>query len=380
MQLDPKEAGDRVLEGLRNICPPHIKGAHDSDLLFHGGKAYITCMANDHQVGEGPDWPYVYDALTVIDMATGRIEKTVTFAASEMQYENDMLPVGACFCPRMALKDARTLRCFFASEDIGKRQSQTWRTDYDLIRGEFDRKVYRVELETDRGVFPMQPIHMHRHAKAQGFVGTEPTHGLYIHGSHKMFDGRLHAVLILFPEGPLALASLNDGMTRYTVRGTFFRPVGAWLNEAAVNRMPDGSFLAISREEKQGLNYMFATSPDGRTWSEHEYRDIVPNGTASKPLLDHIGGVYYLGWNEATRVNGAFRSVFNIDVSRDGKNWTRRFRFETERSFQYPTLGEYDGTIYLTVTQGDRTDDHHSGKQSIMFGKLEPVGAPLAMI
>ncbi len=371
MPTTPKDAGDRVLEGLRNICPAHMKGAHDSDLLIHNGKAYITYMANDVRLGEQPDWPCVYDAMTIVDIASGRVEKTITFAASEMQYDNDALPVGACFCPRMVQKDDRTLRCFFTSEEPGKRQSQVWRTDFDLHRGEFVRQVYRVELETAQGVFPMQPIHLHRHAKAEGFVGREPTHGLYIHGNYKVFDGRLHAALILFPEGPLALASLNDEMTRYTVRGTFFRPIGAWLNETAVNKMPDGSFLAISREEKIGQNYMFATSPDGRSWSDHEYRDIVPNGTSSKPLLDCFGGVYYLGWNEATKVNGAHRSVFNIDVSRDGKNWTRKYRFETERSFQYPTLHEYQDTIYLTVTQGQRSNDHHSGKEQIMFGKLE---------
>jgi len=373
METNPKLAGDHVLQNLQNICPPHMKGAHDSDFLIHGGKAYIVYMANDERLGEQPDWPFVYNALTIVDLASNRVEKTVTFAASQMQYANETLPVGACFVPRIVQKDARTLRCFFTSEDIGKRQSQYWRTDYDIERGEFDRQIHRVELETAQGVFPMQPIHLHNHAKAEGFVGTEPTHGLYIHGNHKVFDGRLHAVLIVFPEGPMALASLNDEMTRYTVRGTFFRPVGAWLNEAAVNRMPDGSFLAISREEKQGQNYMFATSPDGCTWSDHQYRDIVPNGTSSKPLLECFGGVYYLGWNEATRVNGASRSVFNIDVSRDGKTWTRKYRFETERSFQYPGLQEYRGTIYMSVTQGQRTDDHHSGKQRIMFGQLGAV-------
>ena len=374
MSTDPKEAGDHVLAGLRNICSPEVKGAHDSDFLIHDGKAYVVYMANDERLGEQPDWPFVYDALTIVDVASNRVEKTVTFAASEMHYDNDALPKGACFCPRIIKKDDRTLRCFFASEDIGRRQSQTWRIDYDLNSGTFDRQIHRVELETVQGVFPMQPIHLCRHAKAQGFVGTEPTHGLYVHGSLKHFDGRPCAVLTNFPEGPLALAELTHDLTRFTVRGTFFKPVGVWLNEAAVNRMPDGTYLAISREEKRGENYMFATSPDGRTWSEHTYRDWVPNGTSSKPLLECFAGRYYLGWSEATRIAGACRSVSNLDVSTDAKTWTRRYRFESEQSFQYPTLRDDGRSIFLTVTQGERSDDHHSGKQRIMFGKLEEIG------
>jgi hypothetical protein len=64
--------------------------------------------------------------------------------------------------------------------------------------------------------------------------------------------------------------------------------------------------------------------------------------------------------------------VFNIDVSHDGKTWTRKYRFETPQSFQYPTFHEHEGAIWLTVTQGD-TDP--SRKERIMFGKLEETGA-----
>jgi hypothetical protein len=64
--------------------------------------------------------------------------------------------------------------------------------------------------------------------------------------------------------------------------------------------------------------------------------------------------------------------VFNLDVSRDGVHWERKYRFETDRSFQYPTFREHDGAIYLTVTQGD---PGVGGKARIMFGRLETVGA-----
>ena len=94
----------------------------------------------------------------------------------------------------------------------------------------------------------------------------------------------------------------------------------------------------------------------------------VPNGTNSKPTFDCFGGVYYLGWQAATRVQGVSRSEFNVDISRGGKTWERKYRFETPKSLQYPTFHEHQGAIWLSVTQGD-TDA--SRKERIMFGKLE---------
>jgi hypothetical protein len=97
----------------------------------------------------------------------------------------------------------------------------------------------------------------------------------------------------------------------------------------------------------------------------------VPNGTNSKPTFDRFGGTYCLGWQENTRIQGVRRSVFNVDISRDGKTWERKYRFETPKSFQYPSFHEHDGVIWLSVTQGDSSP---SRKERIMFGKLEDVG------
>lgn len=104
----------------------------------------------------------------------------------------------------------------------------------------------------------------------------------------------------------------------------------------------------------------------GRTPAEP--RAHVPNGTNSKPVFERFGGVYYLGWQEAGE---GYRRIFNIDVSRDGKTWERKYRFESEKSFQYPSLHEHKGSICLTVTQGVSDP---SGKELIMFGKLEETG------
>lgn len=371
--VDPTAAGDRVLAVLRNICSPKVKGAHDCDFVVIDGKAFIVYMANDVQAGEAPDWPFVYNALTVVDAATGTIEDTTTFAASEMRYDNAALPVGACFVPRIIpLDDDRRLRCFFASEDPARRQSQVWRIDYDRRSGTFDWRIFPVELETDEGVFAMQPQVLYRYCAARGFHAPATRHGLYMIGGLKCYGGTWHAVLNNFPGGQNTWAVLNAQATRFTALGPFFMPLEAKLTEAAVDRLPDGSWLAISRQENRDCNYMFSTSRDGRTWSVHEQRPWVRGGTASKPTLDRFGDTYYMGWQDAANVDGAYRSVFNLDVSRDGTTWTRRFRFATPKSFQYPTFRERDGEIYVAVTQGDHSP---SRKERIMFGRLEHVGA-----
>ncbi|NQT53297.1 exo-alpha-sialidase, partial [bacterium] len=184
----------------------------------------------------------------------------------------------------------------------------------------------------------------------------------------KRFDGRVHAVLNNFAGGQNALAALNQSMDRFAVLGDYFLPNEAKLTESAVNRLPDGTWCAISRRENDDRNYMFTQSRDGVHWTPHENRDLASNGTSSKPTFDRFGGVYYLGWQEATRINGGHRSVFNIEASGDGASWKRKYRFETDRSFQYPTFREYQGTVYLTVTQGNTSD---SRKERIMFGRLE---------
>lgn len=363
----PTAAGDQVLANLTNVCLPTVKGAHDSDCVIVDGTAYIVYEANDVQPGEAASWPFIYCAMSIVDIATGTVERVITFAAGKMRYDNVQLPVGACFVPHVLQKDARTVRCFFASEDPAHRQSQVWFIDFDIPSGTFAHEIFPAELATEHGVFPMEPQYFYRQAVTQGFTGTPDTFGLYMVDGFKHIDGRIYAVLNNFPGGHNALAELNAEMNRFTVLGNFFLPHEAKLTEAAVNRLPDGRWRAISRQENRDQNYMFADSPDGRSWSPHTYRPPVVNGTNSKPVFERFGDVYYLGWNEATQIAGVSRSVFNVEVSRDGESWERAYRFATEKSFQYPTFREYHGTIYLTVTHGDYSGDR---KERIMFGKL----------
>lgn len=368
MHMNPKEKGDRVLAGLFNVCQPWVKGAHDSDFVLVKGKAYIVYMANDVQPGEAADWPYIYDALSVVDLASGEVEQTITFAASEREYSNTTLPVGACFVPRILQVNENTLRCFFASEEPGKRQSQTWYLDYNLVSQQFDWTLHKARIKTSQGAFPMQPRHFYQQAVAEGFDYPQRDYGLYMIDSFKRFDGRVWAVLNNFPGMQNAWSVLNEDLNEFEVVGNYFLPQEHRFSESSVNRLPDGAWLAISRQQTGDCNYMFARSQDGASWSDHEYWALIPNGTESKPTFDCFMGQYYLGWQEATRINGAHRSVFNIEVSPNGVDWERKYRFETDKSFQYPNFREYEGAIYLTVTQGDKSQQL---KERIMFGKLE---------
>jgi hypothetical protein len=217
----------------------------------------------------------------------------------------------------------------------------------------------------------MQPHHSHVDAAAQGFERPPVDHGLFLFDSFKVFDGRTFVALNNYPGKQNALAVANDALDTFEVIGHYNEPQNLQLSESAVNRLPDGSWLAICRQDSGNGNYTFTTSKDGRTWTRGEHRDFIPNGGSSKPTFDKFGDTYYLGWQESTQIQGVRRSVFNIDISRDGRIWQRKYRFESLKSFQYPSFHEHRGTVWLTVTQGD-TDA--SRKERIMFGKLERVG------
>lgn len=364
----PKLAGDRVMEGLVNTSAGRVKGAHDAEFVCVGERAFVVTEANDVKGGEAADWPFIYATMSVVNLKTLAVEKVIDFAKSEQQFENEKLPVGACFVPRIIQKDAKALRCYFASEEPKKRQSQMWMIDFDIDRLEFANRIEKVKLKTTAGTFDMQPQYFHADAVKGGFPRPPVSFGLYIFDAFKRIDGKTYVALNNFPGGQNALATLNDALDTFEVVGHFNQPFDRKLTESATNRMPDGSWLAICRQEGGNRNYVFSTSVDGKTWTVGEHRDFVPNGASSKPTLDKFGDLYYLGWQEITTINKANRSVFNIDVSRDGKTWQRKYRFETEKSFQYPALHEHNGSIWLAVTQGDSDP---SRKERIMFGKLE---------
>lgn len=365
---NPVQAAEKVMAGLVNTTAPQVKGAHDAGMVVAGGKAWIVAEANDVQPGEAAAWPYVYVTLSIVDLQTRRVEKILDFARGEQVFENETLPPGACFVPRIAQIDARTLRLYFASEAPGKRQSQMWYTDFDMVAMAFTNRIHKVKLKTASGVHDMQPVHFYEDAVKQGFTHPAKDFGLYIFDSFKQFDGKTYVTLNNYPGAQNALAVVNPAWDTFEVMGHFNEPASLKLTESAAHRLPDGSWLAICRQEGGNKNYTFTTSRDGKAWTPNEHRPSVPNGSSSKPTLEKFNGIYHLGWQEATRVNDVSRSVFNIDVSRDGVKWERKYRFETEKSFQYPVFCEYEGRIYVAVTQGDTSKER---KERIMFGLLE---------
>ncbi len=365
---NPKQAADQVLARLINVSAPQVKGAHDSDFVIVKDRVVVVSIANDVQPGENPEWPFCYVALSLVNLKTRAVEKFIPFARSGQVYHNQALPPGACFVPRILRKDDRTLRCYFASESPRARQSQVWFIDFDTEHVAFESRIHRAKIKTSKGIFDMQPRPFYEDAVAHGFQRAPKDYGLYAIDSFKVFDNKTYAVLNNYPVGQNALSMLNKDMDTFEVLGHYNEPPEMKLTESAVNRLPDGSWLAIARQDGGNRNYAFSQSKDGRHWSAGEFRSIVPNGTSSKPTFDCFHGVYYLGWQEATQVHGVNRSVFNLEVSADGVQWERKYRFESEKSFQYPTFREYHGSIYLTVTQGDFSKDR---KERIMFGKLE---------
>lgn len=365
---DPKAAGDRVMSRLVTVTGPEVKGAHDAEFVIVDGKAYIVAMANEVQPGESAEWPFVYCTMSVLSLRTMQVERRIPVARGGQAFANFTLPEGACFVPRILRKDEGTLRVFFASEAPRQRQAQMHYLDFDLRAQAFLPEIHKARLQTAAGTFDMQPYRFYDDAVAQGFRPEAKDYGLYNIDGFKSFDRKVYAVVNNFAGGQNGLAVLNEARDTFEVMGQFNSLSGEKLTESAANRMPDGTWLAICRQESGSKNYMFSTSPDGRKWTAPVYWASVPNGTNSKPNLEKFGNTYYLGWQESTRVNNVSRSMFNIDVSTDGKTWTRKYRFESDRSFQYLSLHEYRGEVFLTVTQGDHSP---SRKERILFGKLE---------
>lgn len=369
---DAALAGDEVLQGLVVVTDPRVKGAHDAEMVLVGDRAYIVAEVNDDRAGESAGWPEIYVALSIVNLQSLKTEAVIPFARSEERFENETLPVGACFVPRIIQKDARTLRCYFASEQPGKRQAQTWYRDFDWESRKFAPEIHKARLKTASGVHPMQPRYLHADAVNQGFQKPAKDYGLYLFDSFKEFDGQTYVALNNFPGKQNALAKVHDDLATFEVLGHYNEPQSVNLSESAVNRLPDGTWLAICRQDGGNSNYYFTTSQDGKEWTTAREWPSVPNGTNSKPTFDKFGDTYYLGWQEQTRIHGAHRSVFNIDISHDGQHWERKYRFETPHSFQYPTFREHQGTVWLCVTQGDSSP---SRKERIMFGRLEETEA-----
>ena len=361
---NPEQAGNQVLKNLIRVTAPHVKGAHDAEFVCVGDRAYVVEHDNDVKPGHGAGVSQ-YCVLGIVNLTTMRTECVIPLAKAEDAFENITLAKARCFVPRIIQKDAATLRCYFEAQGEGCKTPQIWYRDFDLNSNTFETSIHRAKLKTSSGVFDMTATAFHADAAAHGFKRAAKKDSFYIFDSFKVFDDKIYAALNNFPGKQNALSILHDDFITFEVVGHFNEPQSENLSEAAVNRLPDGSWMAICRND--GGNYHFTTSEDGKTWSVAREMEFVQNGANSKPTFDKFGEIYYLGWQDRERVDNCNRSVFNIDISRDGKKWERKYRFATSESFQYPTFHEHRGSIWLTVTQSD----HGGSTDRIMFGKLE---------
>lgn len=369
---NPKAAADKVIASLIKVTAPQAKGAHDAEFVCVGDRAYIVEHDNNVEPGHGAGAAQ-YCVLSIVNLKTRKVEKTIPMAKSEQVFDNVTLPKGMCFVPRIIRKDDHTLRTFFCSQPA-KEQAVTWYRDFDLGTQTFDGSIHKAKLKTAAGVFDMEPRHFHADAVAQGFTRKAVNQGLFIFDSFKQFDGRRYVALNNFPGKQNALAVLHDDFTTFEVIGHYNEPQSQQLSESAVNRLPDCTWMAICRNDAG--NYHFTNSKDGKNWTVGQPVPFVPNGLNSKPTFDKFSDVYYLGWQENTKVGDCGRSVFNVDVSLDGITWQRKYRFESPHSFQYPTFHEHEGAVWLTVTQSD----HKGSTDRIMFGKLEDLPKPAVKV
>ena len=79
-------AGDVVMRRLVNTSAPQVKGAHDAEFVCVGERAYIVAEANDLKGGEDPGWPFIDATLSIVNMKTLQLEKTIDFAKGEQAF------------------------------------------------------------------------------------------------------------------------------------------------------------------------------------------------------------------------------------------------------------------------------------------------------
>lgn len=366
---DPKQAADEVMRGLIRVTSQRAKGAHDADFVCVDDYAYVVEMNNDVAPGHGTG-EHQYCVLSIIHLPRLEVVEQIPLARSEEQIGSVRLPRGACFVPRIIRRSDNVLRCFFASEPFNAttrvdQDSQIWYRDFRMDSGTFEDHIHKARLKTTAGIFDMQPKPFHDDAALHGFTRKAELMGLYLIDSFKNFEGKTYAVINNYRGRQNALAMLHDDFETFKIIGHYNEPQSAQMSESAVWRFPDGHWEAICRSEIG--NYLFVESADGRQWTSGEELPHVKNGGISKPTFDCFHGVYYLGWQDKARVADCGRSIFNIDVSEDGRHWQRKYRFESAFSFQYPTFKEHNGVIWLSVTQSD----HNGSSDRIMFGRLE---------
>ena len=351
----PAAAGNKVLENALIVTASNVKGAHDAQFVIKDGKAYIVYEANDVRPGEASSWDFVYCAMSVVDIKTNTVEKTVKFSENMQQYANETLMHGCTFVPRITVKDEKTLRLYFASEDPGVRQSLTYFIDYDIAEGKFGENIYRLQLKTDAGTVDFTPQNYIDQTLASGHRCFTSGYGAFL---FDIFDecGKKYIALNNYANGQNALAVFNDGLDCVEIIGHIGEGTENFkTTESGIMRKNDGSWMSVLREEKTGI-YRFSYSLDGEKWSYPRIENFAKTGTATKATLNNFCGTYFMSWADSSR------SCMRFMYSADALTWTDLITVYSPTTFQYPSFVMYENEIYYTATMGD--------KETIVFGKL----------
>ena len=360
--MNPKVRARTIMNHMIRITHSDVRGAHDAQMVITQGKAYVVYIANNIQPGEDSVWPFVYCAMSIVDIITNQVLAVHTIAEGAQIFSNVQLKPGACFVPRVYQKDERTLRVFFTSMEPQKRETESWYRDFDIVSGTFDNAIYPLYLETDEGRTMLTPTLFHAGAKKLGFSRALKQDGPYLFDADKQIDGKRYAALNIYHGKLNALGVMNEEMDTIRILSYIINPLCEELSEAAVEKLPDGRWIAILRNDSSTQNYRFATSTDGMKWSDAEEWPVVQNGSNSKPLLYRYGNLYCLGWQEKPD-----RSRFNIDISKDFVHWKRFISFDdADFSLQYPSLCVWENDVYICCTHGVKG----TPKESIYFGRL----------
>lgn len=248
----PVAQGNTVLDRLVKVTAPEVKGAHDAEFVMVGDYAYIVAEVNDLKAGESGNWTFIYSAMSIVNLKTMVVEKIIPFARSEQQFANVSLPEGQCWIPRIIQKDKKTLRIYFVNERSGDNpHSQVWYIDYDLRSSSFSKKIHKVKIKTAAGKLNFTTENFYRDAKSHGFNKEPVGYGAYLFDSFKEFDGKTYITLNNFPGKQNALAVANKKLDTFEVLGHFNEPQSANLSESSVNRLPDGTWMAICRRDEE---------------------------------------------------------------------------------------------------------------------------------
>jgi len=174
-------------------------------------------------------------------------------------------------------------------ESRNDRPAARKKSDFALANRTLASTNNRMQLKTAAGTFPMQPRHFHADAAARGFEKPAKDFGLYLFDSFKQFDGETYVAINNFPGKQNALARVHDDFATFEILGHYNEPQSERLSESSVNRLPDGTWMAICRND--GGNYHFTTSDDGRTWTAGRELPHVTRGANSKPTFNRFDGV-----------------------------------------------------------------------------------------